>query len=335
MPYPGPLVPGSLSSSASNSVGTESPGEIRACRAHDACQRPTQQRVGYKTSCIWIPHRLTIASSSTKRNSSMMRSSLAEALHIDPERLPTLDFARVVHNAPEWIRASPVFAMEGFQDTTPGGKTSSLTSGQIVHQFIMITVHLRGNQPGQWQWTYIRIDFVDQPFPAGQQLATLADDHEGLRAQSRGLGRVAGKGQPLENGPSLEDIASLLEAVHKRTLGGYNCFGRNCLWLTENLLLATARRHSKHWLSGFCHPNSLTQYLRGECDAITCISGMTYGHRGHVAQAMVGIGMRAWRTAAIIATHSGPKQIETHEEDLRLILAEWETRPHVEARLIY
>ncbi|EPT04981.1 hypothetical protein FOMPIDRAFT_112377, partial [Fomitopsis schrenkii] len=213
--------------------------------------------------------------------------------------------------------------MEGFQATNPDSKLFTLTSGQIVHQFIMITVHLRGHLHGQWQWTYLKIDFSDQPFPEGSQLVTLADDHEGLRYndQSRGLGRVAGKDQPVENGPSLEDIASLLEAVHTRTLGGYNCFGRNCLWLTESLLLATARRHSNHWLSGYCHPESLRRYLGGECDAITCISGpMTYGNP--VAQAVVNVGIRAWRNAAILVTHSGPKQIETHEEDVRLILKE-------------
>lgn len=268
-----------------------------------------------------------------------MESSLAKALGINSDTAhSTLDFAQVVHNAPEWIRASPVFAMEGFQATTPDTKLFALTAGQIVHQFIMITVHLRGEQPGQWQWTYLKIDFSDQPFPAGRQLVTLADDHEGLRynKQSRGLGRVAGpEHRHYENGPSLEDIVSLLEAVHSRTLGGYNCFGRNCLWLTENLLLATARRYSAHWLSGFCHPESLRRYLRGECDAIACVSGMTYGQHGPIAQAMVGFGIWAWRTAAVMATHSGPRQIETHEEDIRLILEEWQRRPHVQARLMY
>lgn len=266
-----------------------------------------------------------------------MKSCLADALGIDPytEHL-TLDFAKVVHNAPEWIRASPVFAMEGFQATNPDSQLFSLTSGQIVHQFIMITVHLRGPLHGQWEWTYLKIDFSDQPFPAGRQLVTLGDDHEGLRYhdQSRGMGRVAGKDQPANNGPSLEDIASLLEAVHARTLGGYNCFGRNCLWLTENLLLATARKYSEHWLSGYCHPESLRRYLRGECDAVTCISGMTYGGRV-LAQPLVNAGMRVWRNAAMLATSGGPNQIQTHEEDIRLILMEWQKRPHLQARFIY
>ena len=267
-----------------------------------------------------------------------MESCLAKALGIESnaEHL-TLDFANVVHNAPEWIRASPVFAVENFQATNPDSKLFAVTSGQIVHQFTMITVHLRGNQPGQWHWTYLKIDFSDQPFPAGRQLVTLADDHEGLRYRdhSRGLGRVSGKDQPLENGPSLEDIASLLEAVHHRTLGGYNCFGRNCLWLTENLLLATARRHSEHWLAGYCHPESLRRYLRNECDAIACISEMTYSQHGPIARAIVGFGIWAWRTAAVTVTQSSPQRIESHEEDLRLILEEWQKRPHVQARLMY
>jgi len=250
-----------------------------------------------------------------------MFSTLAEKLQISPKECLITDFARAVHNSSDSIRASPVFAMESFQHTDPTDVLFVATAGQIVHQFLMITVHLRTDQPGQPLWTYVRIDFSDQPFPHGRQLAELSDDHEALRGPSRGLGRLDGSDQPVENGPSLDDIASLLEVVHRRTLGGYNSFGRNCLWLTENLLLSTARKYPQHWVAGRSWPEGLKHYAEYNSDAVGCITAMLYPDPGR--QTFVGAGIRAWRNAAAFFTQSNPNRIISHDEDVRIILVQW------------
>ncbi|KAH9935548.1 uncharacterized protein B0H18DRAFT_976214 [Fomitopsis serialis] len=241
-----------------------------------------------------------------------MFSTLAEKLQINPHEL---------HDSSDSIRASPVFAMESFQRSllTPSG-----------NQFIMITVHLRTNQPGQPLWTYVRIDFSDQPFPHGRQLAELSDDHEALREDSRGLGRLEGSDQPVENGPSLDDIASLLEVVHRRTLGGYNTFGRNSLWLAENILLPTARKYPQHWVAGRSWPEALKRYAQYNSDAAGCIAAMLYPEP--VSQTLMGAGIWALRSAAVFFTQSNRNRIISHDEDVQIILLQW--NPCVKAGFI-
>lgn len=242
----------------------------------------------------------------------------------------TTVFAKVVHSAPDYIRASPVHAMESFQVTDTNDPLYQHTSGKIVHQFIIITVHLPNGQPGQWTWTYIRVDFDNNPQPHGRQIAALSDDHDGLLGPSRRLGRVAGLGQPVENGPSLDDIATLLEVVHRRTLGGYDGLSRNCLWLTENLLLSTARKYSQHWLAGFCEPEPLRRYTEGGSDVVTCVSQLAF--HDPIQQAVAGFGIRAVRGIQAFFTQAAPNRIELHDDDVRLILEQW--TPGVKARSI-
>ncbi|TFY68689.1 hypothetical protein EVJ58_g872 [Rhodofomes roseus] len=251
-------------------------------------------------------------------------STLASILQIGIDKpCLVIDFAHAVHNSSDSIRASPVFAMESFRDSDPTTGLYKATFGHIVHQFIMITVHLRTDQSCQPLWTYLRVDFEDisHRYPQGCQTVTFSDDHEGLRRRSDGIGRVEGLHQPVENGPSLDGIASLLEVVHRRTPGGYNCFARNCLWLTENLLLSTALKYSQHWLAGFVKPEALKRYAERRGDAVACVTGMLY--HDPFTQPLVGIGVSAWRGAAAFFTHAGPNRVESHDEDVQLILEEW------------
>lgn len=170
-------------------------------------------------------------------------STLAQKLQIGiHEPCLTTDFAKAVHNAPDSFRASPVHPVESFQGTDASDPLYQHTSGKIVYQFKVVTVRLPSGTPGKRAETYFRVDFDNNLPPHGRQMVALSDDHENLRGQSRGLGHLAGPGQSAENGPSLDDIATLLEVVHRRTLGGYDGLSRNCLWLTENLLLSTARK---------------------------------------------------------------------------------------------
>ncbi|KAH9839452.1 uncharacterized protein C8Q71DRAFT_512771 [Rhodofomes roseus] len=195
--------------------------------------------------------------------------------------------------------------MESFQFIDPSDQLFQQTSGKILHQFIMVTVHLRTDRPGQLLWTYFRVDFDNNPYPSGRHIVGLSDDHEGLRGHSRGLGRLSGADQPVENGPSLDDIASLLEVVHhRRMLRGYNGFCRDSLWLTENLLLSTARKYSQHWLAGPSKPEALRTYAEY----------MILYDQDPVTQSLVGMGTRPVRH---------PDRIKLHDEDVRIILEEW------------
>ncbi|KZT72136.1 hypothetical protein DAEQUDRAFT_58553 [Daedalea quercina L-15889] len=252
-----------------------------------------------------------------------MPSTLANILQIGLDGpCLTTDFARAVHNASDSIRASPVFAMESFQFTDPNDPLSKHTSGKIVHQFIMVTVHVR-DVAGEWAWTYFRVDFDNNPPPHGRQNVALSDDHEDLRGYwSRGLARIAGVDQPGENGPSLDDIASLLEIMHRRTPGGYDALSRDCLWLTENLLLSTARKYSQHWLAGHCKPEPLRRYTEGNSDVVACIMQLVF--HDPISQTVAGTAVRAVRGMQAFFTQAAPNRIEPHDEEIRLILEEWQ-----------
>ena len=240
----------------------------------------------------------------------------------------TTDFARAVHSAPDYLRASPVYAMESFQGTDASDPLYQHTSGKIVHQFIVVTVDLRSEAPGKRTKTYFRVDFDNNPQPSGRQMVALSDDHDNLRGQSRGLGRLSGPEQAPENGPSIDDIAMLLEVIHHRTLGGYDGLSRNCLWLTENLLLSTARKYSQHWLAGHCDPEPLRRYTEGGSDVVTCVSQLAF--QDPVQQAIAGFGIRAVRGMQAFFTQAAPNRIELHDDDVRLILEQW--MPGVKAR---
>ena len=221
--------------------------------------------------------------------------------------------------------------MESFQSTDPNDTLFKQTSGKVVHQFIMVTVHIGSDVPDQWTWTYFRVDFDNNPWPHGRQIVALSDDHEDLRGHySRGLARVAGLNQPRENGPSLDDIASLLEVVHRRTPGGYDGLSRNCLWLTENLLLSTARKYSQHWLAGYCEPEPLRRYTEGNSDAVACIMKLVF--HSPIEQAIAGTAVRAVRGIQAFFTQASPNRIEAHDEEVRLILEGWQ--PSVKAGFI-
>ncbi|KAH9935547.1 uncharacterized protein B0H18DRAFT_976212, partial [Fomitopsis serialis] len=174
----------------------------------------------------------------------------------------------------------------------------------------------------EWQnWTYLRIDFDDQPFPNGRQLVALS-------MTTTGLGRIAHLDQPVENGPSLDDIASLFEIVHSRTLGGYTCFSR--MWLTENVLLSTTLKYLQHWLAGHVRPEALRRYAECESDVFTCVTGMLF--RDPAVKASAGPALMALRGVPALVAHSHPNNIEVHDEDIRVILDEWQ--PSVQAGFI-
>ncbi|KAH9839453.1 uncharacterized protein C8Q71DRAFT_749573 [Rhodofomes roseus] len=212
-----------------------------------------------------------------------MHSSLAQRLHIAQDEPCLLtDFAHAVHNSSASIRASPVVALESFHlcdQTTP--LFTPRISGKITHQFLMISVDFRTYPPEHHPWTYLRIDFDEDPFPNGSQLVALSDDHDDLRGYSKGLGRIAAPDQPVENGPSLDDIVSLLEAVHGHTFGGYTCFSR--MWLTESILLSAALKHAQHWSAGYVRPKALRRYAELESDVATCTTGILYHDPGWLA----------------------------------------------------
>jgi len=258
-----------------------------------------------------------------------MSSILARELQMGVEEPCLLiDFACAVHNSSDSIRATPVVAMESFQVIDRTVQLFAKAAGQITHQFIMVSVDLRTDHP-EWQnWTYLRIDFDDQPFPNGRPLVALSDDHEGLRGYSEGLGRIARLDQPVENGPSLDDIASLFEIVHSRTLGGYTCFSR--MWLTENILLSTALKYLHHWLAGYVRLEALRRYAECEIDVVACVTGMLF--REPAIKASAGPALMALRGVPALFAHSHPNNIEVHDEDIRVILEEW--RPSVQAGFI-
>ncbi|TFY68691.1 hypothetical protein EVJ58_g873 [Rhodofomes roseus] len=232
-------------------------------------------------------------------------------------------------NSSASIRANPVVALESFHlrdQTTP--LFTPRISGKITHQFLMISVDFRTYPPEHHPWTYLRIDFDEDPFPNGSQLVALSDDYDDLRGYSKGLGRIAAPDQPVENGPSLDDIVSLLEVVHGHTFGGYTCFSR--MWLTESILLSAALKHAQHWSSGYVRPKALRRYAELESDVATCTTGILY--HDPVMQALAGPGLRALRSVSASFTQSHPNRVEVHDEDIRVILEEWQ--PSVQARFI-
>lgn len=163
----------------------------------------------------------------------------------------------------------PVTCVEIYKTTWSSNALVQTTTGFLGHQYIVATVLLPDGR-----CTYIKADYLTEDHPCGSKLIlTFNDDRNALTEDSYILSRMVspdpwalgeqGGAGAHPSGPSLADLASLFSVADAR-LGTrpYRVLSRNCLWMTDTLFYALARRYATHWLAGDLTPNApLRLYL--------------------------------------------------------------------------
>lgn len=249
------------------------------------------------------------------------QSTLTTQLNVQSPCIVTA-LSGAVHNARDRLRFSPLIALESFKIIDPKGFLLQSSVGLFSHLFVIATIRVEKEGHTDGILTYIRVDFDSEPFEGHDvaQVASLSDDHEILRNGARGLGRLASTESSAHSGPSLDAFASLLEIVYSQT-PRYDVFSRNCLWLTETLLLSTARRYSEHWVANYICPDALRQYVAGEIDAVTCVTTLSIDNP--VARWFGATSTGVLRATQSFFTCMGPDHIKPHDEEIHGLVKAW------------
>ncbi|PCH43596.1 hypothetical protein WOLCODRAFT_164569 [Wolfiporia cocos MD-104 SS10] len=180
-------------------------------------------------------------------------SALADRLALST-CCPIIDFINAIRAAGDMLRAAPITAVVSYRVVDPDDRHYKIRLGPLSHHFILLAVHI----PDLARASSIRIDYGPDV-----HYITFSDNWPELRAGAAEIGRLDKRNQPIQMGPSLAGLASLLEIVHSRFCVT-NILSQNCFWFTETILFAMARKFSSHWLGGRVAPVALQRYAGGE-----------------------------------------------------------------------
>ncbi|TBU42911.1 hypothetical protein BD309DRAFT_961902 [Dichomitus squalens] len=220
------------------------------------------------------------------------------------DKLPFADLVRMIRDAPATVRSLPIVAVESFQK---GGENAGL----ITHRYSVVAIMHPHGGPPTFMKLHLRAVGVNVPVLT----AELSDDRSALiRPCDRRLAALElSPGHPVQDGPSLDALAKLLDIIQRRVVR-YELFGRNCFWLADLVLFGSALKFRKHWLAeGRIFPDQpIWQYLRGEIDVLAATT-----------QCFLPLGL-PWWLRIVYAALRGTVWAFNMDAEVAIVVSEWE-----------